>query len=118
MAKTRWYTKLAAVLMVLLASSGLTLLSSFVAYAAPTTWSTPINISNSGTSKHPPSIAVDSKGNIHVVWFEDDATPNIVYTKWDGASWSTPTVLNQGVMGGRSLAADSLGRVHLIYIDP
>jgi hypothetical protein len=60
---------------------------------------------------------VDINGNIHVVWFEDDVTPNIVYTKWDGTSWSTPMALNQGVMGGHSLVADSLGRVHLIYID-
>jgi len=118
MAKRRWYTKHAAVLTVLLVASGLTFLSSSVAYAAPTEWSPPVNISNSGTYKHPPSIAVDINGNIHVVWFEDAVTPNIVYTKWDGASWSTPTVLNQGTVGGRALVADSLGHVHLIYIDP
>src|SRR5262249_10433184 len=106
MAKTRRYTKLATVLTIFLTISGLTFLSRSVAYAAPTTWSTPDNISKSGTSKHPPSIAVDITGNIHVVWFQDDVTPNVVYTKWDGTS--TPTVLNQGVMGSHSLAADSL----------
>lgn len=44
-----------------------------------------------------PSIAVDSNGNLHVIWYGTDATSSysqIKYSKYDGVSWSPWTNLS------------------------
>jgi len=82
-------------------------------------WSTPIQLS-SNTAYSYSSIATDASGNVHVVWTDQSspASPNIFYMYWNGSSWSNPMLLNTGIMGPDSLAADNIGRLHLIYIDP
>jgi len=60
-------------------------------------WSTPVRISTrdgmSDYEQFPPSIAVDSAGNLHVVWYGRatgyTAWNQVWYAKYDG-SWSTP----------------------------
>lgn len=90
---------------------------SVVLIAASETWSEPINLSNSAGSPLAPSIAVDKSGNIHVAWSEQIlGTSNVFYTRWNGTSWSSPAMLNtDAVMGPHSIAADSLGNLHMIY---
>lgn len=56
----------------------------------------PINVSNSpGSAWYEPSIIIDSKGNIHLVWTEDSTgvcdNEQIFYaTKPAGGNWSVP----------------------------
>lgn len=51
-------------------------------------WSDPVNLSNSGASTNP-SIVVDAKGTIHVIWF--DQLDGYKYSEsLDGVVWSHP----------------------------
>ncbi len=66
------------------------------------TWSEPVNLSNTPTSSTHPAIVTDAYGYVHVFWSEDvDGEPlqpdeyvkggdTIMYTRWDGNSWTLP----------------------------
>lgn len=54
-------------------------------------WSTPINVSLSGSSSTP-SFIVDSKGNAHIFWL--DEFDDLMYARFDGNNWSTPQPVN------------------------
>lgn len=54
-------------------------------------WSTPINVSLSGSSSTP-SFIVDSKGNAHIFWL--DEFDDLMYVRFDGNNWSTPQPVN------------------------
>lgn len=52
------------------------------------TWSTPINLSNAGSSTNP-QMVIDVEGTIHVVWI--DAFDGFKYVKsTDGVEWTSP----------------------------
>lgn len=56
----------------------------------------PANVSHNNSHTYPSSIAVDSDGNPHIVWVdmmsaESDVTRQIVYVRWNGEEWVTPT---------------------------
>lgn len=67
-------------------------------------WSTPRNLSNTLTSSGRPAIVADGYGYVHVFWSEEVGGPSImnkpkalihtgntiVYTRWDGVSWTPP----------------------------
>lgn len=69
---------------------------------SPVDWSRPLNLSNSPPSSRHPAIVADALGYVHVFWSEDiggeivqpedtGGTGNsIVYTCWDGTSWTRP----------------------------
>ena len=50
-------------------------------------WTTPINLSHSGSTTNP-SMVIDSNGIIHVVW--EDTIAGEMYSSYDGTKWSTP----------------------------
>lgn len=59
-------------------------------------WTEPVNISRTPNGSWFPDLAVDSLGNVHVVWCETTHMEGrgeweqIYYTMWDGQSWSEP----------------------------
>ncbi len=83
---------------------------------------------NKGISAYP-SIAVDSSGTIHVVWYDDtDGTwgsdIEIMYASNSGSGWSNPIVIsddetlwNDGSSINPSIAIDTFGNVHVIWED-
>jgi BNR repeat-like domain len=94
---------------------------------ADQTWTTPINLSHSGSTTNP-SIVVDSNGIVHVVWV--DKIAGEMYTSFDGTQWSAPApvslpfgaVPSNGSAQPTSitnirLIADSKGYVHAFWVD-
>ena len=71
-----------------------------------------------------PSIAIDRQSNIHMVWSasigtQKDGKDAIMYSRWDGKSWSKPNdlaVRNFGDIMRPSILADAYGNVHLFYL--
>ncbi|MCX6811082.1 MAG: hypothetical protein NT039_00040, partial [Candidatus Berkelbacteria bacterium] len=60
-------------------------------------WSTPINVSNDGTlfddyTKGAKAIRVDNNNNVHIAWSKYNH--GIMYTKFDGTSWSQPQLIS------------------------
>lgn len=54
-------------------------------------WTTPINLTESGTFHQFPTIGADSAGKVHVVWkstTSDNSSYQIVHRVWNGTSWS------------------------------
>ena len=81
----------------------------------------PVNVSNdSGRSEHP-SIAVDSRGTVHLVW--DDNTPGneeIFYAyKPAGGNWSSPVNISNNAGASRSpcIAIDKNDKIHIAWQD-
>ncbi len=87
-----------------------------------TTWSASRRLTwNAGYSSIP-SVVADSSGNLHVVWHDDTpGNAEIYYRKSTdgGATWSMARRLtwNSGDSYTPSLAADSLGKLHLVWGD-
>jgi hypothetical protein len=96
------------------------------------TWSEPVNVSNTSGSSWFPDLAVDSTGRVHVVWTENSvderqrlATDSLLYTVWDGESWSAPNDLYTSVQQSASaytlrpsIVADQTDTLHLLYRYP
>ncbi len=75
-----------------------------------------------------PSLAVDSTGNVHIVWYDwtdyagSGTDPDIFYKRWDVATstWTTTEVVSTESTAGSSspsLAVDSAGNIHVIWED-
>jgi hypothetical protein len=81
-------------------------------------WSEPVNISLSGSSTNP-SIVVDAKGTIHVIWF--DKLDRYKYAESvDGISWSSPQIVNfpfsrEGNTSPTFLVDDN--EIHILWLD-
>lgn len=81
-------------------------------------WSEPVNLSLSGSSTNP-SIVVDNKGTIHVIWF--DKLDGYKYTaSVDGISWSPPKKVNfpfsrEGDTAPTFLVVDN--EIHILWRD-
>jgi hypothetical protein len=91
------------------------------------TWTSPINLSHSGSTTDP-SIVIDSNGIIHVVWV--DTIAGEMYTSYDGTRWSTPVAVSLPFSAAPStggtqtltitqlkLIADGKGYVHAFWVD-
>lgn len=87
-------------------------------------WSTPLKISqNTNKWAGLPAIAADSQNRIHVVWDEatDDRNGQIIYSMYDGASWSTPATISTTTNGTKKanwsarISVDTSDIVHVIY---
>jgi hypothetical protein len=93
-----------------------------IAQIAQANWTTAKRLTwNSGSSWYP-GIAVDTSGNLHVVW--DDDTPGnreIYYKKsTDGGSTWMPSqrlTRNSGGSGLPAIAVDSSGNLHVVWCD-
>lgn len=82
-----------------------------------TNWSQPENISQDPTSSETPSVAVDLKGNVHVVWNDDNqGDTQVLYRRWDGLTWSPVEKVSQ-TNGTQfpSVAVDFSGDVHVVW---
>jgi len=66
-------------------------LSNALAQTSESTWTDPVNLSNSGSTTNP-QMMVDSKGNIHVLW--EDTFHGYLYTFFDGNQWSEPVAVD------------------------
>jgi len=98
-----------------------------VARAQTGGWDIPQNISNTPSKSWLPDIAVDSSGQLHVVWTEypDNKEAGqwgdaIFYTMWDGVSWSHPSdilVIQNGFSHLPAIAVDSRGLLHVTWTD-
>jgi len=82
-------------------------------------WSAPENISNTSGMSSFPSISIDARNNLHLLW-EDDMSGKyeIVYvTKSPNGSWSKPVAISQG--SGKALeaagVADKQGKLHAVW---
>ncbi len=75
-----------------------------------------------------PSIAVDSSGNVHVVWFDNTNYTSagtdfdIFYKVWNAttSTWKTTTVVSTESTGsayGPKIVADGFGNVHVVWYD-
>ncbi len=81
-----------------------------------------VSSGNVGYSVYP-SIAIDSSGNIHIVWWDGSgASFDIFYKQWNASSssWTTTEVVSTESTGHSyhpSLAVDSSGNVHIAWYD-
>lgn len=73
------------------------ILSYPIAILEGTLWSTPVNLSLSGTNAVCPKIAVDFEGNAVAIWSRYDGNHYVIQSSKlkMGQNWSTPTVLSQ-----------------------
>jgi len=81
-------------------------------------WSEPINISNTPNGSWFPDLAVDSRGNVHVIWCEtDEKGEQVYYSMWDGQTWSMPNdiVPPSPDIIRNAIAADQMGNLHLLF---
>lgn len=122
----RWLTKRRCMAWTWLATFvvALLLISAAAPYrmVAQGQWSTPENLSLSGTPSYYPDITVDSAGHVYVVWGEyvsEDATPRwpdvLMLRVWDGQAW-LPS--NDIAITGHlpQIAVDGQGRLHLLRL--
>lgn len=91
----------------------------------------PLNLSNSFTSSTFPFVLADTYGQLHVVWAEDlngaavnpqnpiERSNAIVYSRWDGKTWTEPVDLfftqNAGGYNFPYLALDAHDRLHMVW---
>lgn len=80
-------------------------------------WSSPVNLSQSKVMSTTPDVAVDADGHPHVVWAEETAPGqfDVFYRMWDGATWSSPVNLSEGVRTTEPQIAINGGRIHVIW---
>jgi len=91
------------------------------------TWSSPVSVSDDGFNQDVglnPSIAVDSNGEVHVVYAHKDgaidAKVNIYYASNSGGSWSSPERIsddtwNQDAQINPSIVIDENDAPHVVY---
>mgnify|MGYP005834956495 FL=1 len=78
-------------------------------------WSTPINVSLSGSSSNP-SFVVDLKGNTHIFWL--DEFDDLMYARFDGTNWSIPQPVNlPSNIYIPKLLIGSNNQIHAFWID-
>lgn len=85
-----------------------------------TTWADPQWITDTGTSSFAPDVAMDSNGNVHVVWQEQANDGAIWYSEgsWSGTfGWSTPIAVSEGLTGcvTPAIAVGSDNYVHIVW---
>jgi hypothetical protein len=90
------------------------------------TFSTPVNLSNDGKSDYP-YIAVDSDGNINLIWSRGGTTGGLEYVRSSdgGTTFSAPTnigghtdpLLQYGYSKPQLIATDSEGNIDVVWDD-
>lgn len=82
-------------------------------------WTTPVNLSNSGSSKNP-SLIVDSNGVIHVFWV--DEFDGYKYSESnDGVQWTSPKTIQFPALIKENtqpvFVSDNIGGIHILWRD-
>jgi ligand-binding sensor domain-containing protein len=93
-------------------------------------WTEAVQISSTAAKSWFPAVAVDSIGRVHVVWTENSrdrnqglATDSLLYTVWDGESWSAPNdvytsrQVNEYTLRP-AVVIDRADTLHLLYRHP
>ncbi len=86
-------------------------------------WTEPVNISQTSNASWFPDLAVDSTGNVHVVWCETThlegggEKEQLYYSLWDGQTWSTPTdiVPPSADIIRNAITTDAFDNLHLLF---
>lgn len=94
-------------------------------------WSRPLNLSNSPPLSTHPAIVTDDYGYVHVFWSEEvggrarqpgdlgGEGNSILYTRWDGTSWSQPTdillVPGEGIAEFVAVDIDAEHMLHAVW---
>lgn len=83
-------------------------------------WSKPFNISKTGKGSSRPAVAIDSLGNLYVVW--SDASPgsyDIFYRRWNRTNWSNSINIsnNAGTSLEPKMVTDNSGNIHVVWED-
>src|SRR6266566_4987267 len=84
------------------------------------TFSTPQNLSNDPAGSSAPQIAVDSSGNINVVWQDNPpGTYQILFTRSSdgGATFSTPIAVSSRPSYRPQVAVDSAGNINVAWTE-
>ncbi len=86
------------------------------------TWSTSQKLTGTSGASYCPVIAVDSSGNLQVVWYDSTPGNNEIYYKKSmdaGATWSPSQRLtwNSGASWHPVIALDSSGNPHVVWYD-
>ena len=92
-------------------------------FAQGSGWSEPVNISHNPTGSWFPDLAVDSTGNVHVVWCETarektgELQETIYYSVWSDDGWSVPNDLVPvgPDINRNALAVDSSNNLYLTF---
>jgi tetratricopeptide (TPR) repeat protein len=74
------------------------------------------NVSNTSSCSIFQECQADAHGNVHLAWVDGSSDLGILYSRWDGMTWSPPTnVLNRSVVSvAPSMAIAPSGKVHLV----
>lgn len=82
-------------------------------------WTEPVNISNTNEASIAASVVSDASGRIHVLWEEDTSPYQIFYTmKADGDTWSTPESISDSGCASElpHIAVDGAGNLHAVWV--
>jgi hypothetical protein len=122
--------KISIILLLLIFTGSFLWVKKISAQGAGISWGEPVNLSNSVTSSTYPTIVSDPFGHVHVFWGEDykgqpvnlenpvEISTTIMYSQWDGKSWSSPIDLFftlAGTYNFPSAALDSSNVLHLVW---
>jgi hypothetical protein len=84
-------------------------------------WTTPLNVSHTTYGSYSPTIAYDSQGYAHAVWYGDGEVTtdwSIWYSNNRGGSWSTGKKITSGNdLRFPKIAIDSSDVLHVVYDD-
>jgi hypothetical protein len=92
--------------------------------AASNAWTAPVRVSTvpppgSSVFVGSPSVVIDSAGRATVVWLHNPTTtlPTVMWSRFDGTSWSTPAALSDGTRGVAEpvVAQDGSGNVLVLW---
>ena len=92
--------------------------------AASNAWTAPVRISvvpppGSTVFVGSPSVVIDAAGRATVVWLHNPTTtlPTVVWSRFDGTSWSAPAALSDGTRGVAEpvIAQDGSGNVLVLW---
>src|SRR5579859_6456294 len=85
------------------------------------TFSTPINVSHDPADSASPQLAVDTSGNIFIVWENDTLNLGIAFSRSTdgGITFSAPAILSINAAGSVSpqLAVDLGGNISVVWED-
>jgi len=73
----------------------------FYSFYNDTVWSVPYQISTSPYDDAFPALAIDQADNLHLVWRKRVTDGPIMYSYYDGISWSTPEAI-ASILGGQT----------------
>lgn len=88
-----------------------------------TNWSSVIRLSSKQRAASEASLVTDPYGNVHIFWVENNSngTDLILYTRYDGETWSSPVdIYLSGVnspIGALAPYVDTHGTLHLLWTE-